>query len=643
MHLNGRLRAVALCLWALGAALGLTLATSAPISAHAQLVSSSPGAGEVVATSPAEVRLVFSEPVDPAYTAIDLLDGQGKLLATGVGKPDPQDGRQFVASLPELADGAYTISWHAISAADGHSTDGFIAFAVGDGTPPPASNGAGAGAGHSHSVTLTLLESAGRSIGILGFMAALGLAIFGWIVRSTGSVVPRRIVEVQTLAMLAAAAGVLLLAYAVAAGAGGQGLDLLQYLTAVHSGQLLLFRLEVACLGFLIGLVLILMDRPVLAVGFVTGIAGIVLNAGASHASAFASLTPMLAQIVHVGAASAWIGGLLGFAVLFLLHARPAPPMAAVVRRFSAVGLVAVALITLTGAYSDWIQTRDPLSLGTQYQVVLAAKIVLFLAAIGIGAVNYLRAADEPVEPAAAASRLTAPAGDQAPSSASSLVGRMLQRIDFRRRVLLEAGLAIAIVVASGLLSSGSPPGSLQPVGIQPALSSASAQLTASLALLPGRAGPNQIIVSGVSVPQGDALTLILQRLDQSSGASRFPITLDTAGSGVASGVTLPDGSRWDATVAIENPDGTEAARARFVYGVDVDGLTEGEAVPPIDPAVLIALILLVGAVLGLTFGLAGGALPRTDPRWSRLALVSGSGVAGVLGAGMLFLGGSVR
>ena len=168
--------------------------------------------------------------------------------------------------------------------------------------------------------------------------------------------------------------------------------------------------------------------------------------------------------------------------------------------------------------------------------MVLAAKIALFLAAIGIGAVNFLRAADEPLELAAAASPSTAGEGGLASATADSLLGRTLRRFDFRRRVLLEAGLAIAVVVASGLLSSGSPPGSLQPVAIEPALSSASSQLVANLALLPGRAGPNQIIVSGVSVPAGDALTLILQRLDQAGGrrASRSSLTPRDAGWPVA-------------------------------------------------------------------------------------------------------------
>ena len=47
------------------------------VSAHAQLVSSSPGAGDVVPTSPTEIRLVFSEPLEPERLT-ELLDEQSR-------------------------------------------------------------------------------------------------------------------------------------------------------------------------------------------------------------------------------------------------------------------------------------------------------------------------------------------------------------------------------------------------------------------------------------------------------------------------------------------------------------------------------------------------------------------------------------
>ncbi|MEA2623294.1 MAG: copper transport protein [Chloroflexota bacterium] len=618
-HGSPRLGALAVAGSALAAALVLTLGGASPVAAHAQLVSSSPGAGEQLSVSPTEIRLVFSEPVEAAYTSLDLLDGQGRALAAGVGSPDPADGRQLVAGIPQpLPDGAYTISWRAVSAADGHATQGFLTFAVGGGPLPPGSaSGGSATSGDvhgGHGVTTAVLESVGRSLGILGFMAAAGLAVFGWIVRSGGTPTPLRLPEGQAVGLLAAAVGALLLAVTAASTASSAGSsDLIQYLASGRNGQLLLLRFGLAVGGFLAVLSFTLRDRPNLWLGFAAGLAGIVLTAAAGHAAAFASPVPLLNQVVHVGAASVWMGGLLGFGILLVAGPRPAS-LERLVPRFSAVALVSIALVALTGAYADWIETRDPISVASPYQLVLLGKIGLFVAALAVGAVNYLRGG-----------------------------GALGGPFGFKRRILAEAALAIAVVGASGLLASGSPPGGVRPVGVQPAVSSAGQELGATLAILPGHAGPNQLIVDGVTVPETDTLVLILQRLDQDLGTTRIPLRVGAAGNAVASGVPLPDGSRWDASLAVVEPSGAEAGRSRFVFGIGANGLTEGEQVPPVDPTIAVAGVLLLGAVLSLSFGLAGGTLPRTDRRWSRIGLVSGGGVAAVLGVAMLIGGGAIR
>jgi hypothetical protein len=289
------------------------------------------------------------------------------------------------------------------------------------------------------------------------------------------------------------------------------------------------------------------------------------------------------------------------------------PDLRDVVPRFSAAALVSVALIAATGAYLDWVQTGNPLSVGTQYQAVLAIKIVLFLTALAVGAVNYLRGA------------------------------RVVEgRGGFRARVLIEAALAGSVIAASGVLASGIPPSGLLPVQIAPATTSATTMLDAGLAMSPGRAGPNQFTVTTPAPPANDQLVLILQRLDQDIGTTLIPLQRASDGSWIATGVPLVSDSRWDATVALDAADGSEVSRARFVFGVGTDALTEGESAPIIDPGVLLGAVLLLGAILGVVFALAGGKLPRTDPRASRLALFVGSAAAVVLGLALLW-GGVVR
>src|SRR5436190_264076 len=105
------------------------------VSAHSQLVSSSPGAGEVLPSPPTEFRLVFSEPLEPRYSSLDLLDPVGKTLLLQIGSVDAADDHVLVAPAPAgIANGSYTINWRAVSASDGHATNGFITFGIGAGS-----------------------------------------------------------------------------------------------------------------------------------------------------------------------------------------------------------------------------------------------------------------------------------------------------------------------------------------------------------------------------------------------------------------------------------------------------------------------------------------------------------------------------
>ena len=94
-------------------------ATAGPgsvVSAHAQLVSSSPGAGEALdaGDAPAELRLVFSEPLEAAYSSLDLADASGTLLLEGAGhagsgrparagRAGPGDARRQLSRSPGAA------------------------------------------------------------------------------------------------------------------------------------------------------------------------------------------------------------------------------------------------------------------------------------------------------------------------------------------------------------------------------------------------------------------------------------------------------------------------------------------------------------------------------------------------------------
>ncbi|MFN8373435.1 MAG: copper resistance protein CopC [Anaerolineae bacterium] len=110
----------------------LLLNTALPASAHANLARSEPAANTVLAEAPAEIRLWFTEPLEPNFSRIRLQDAGGAPVDTAASQIDTTDSTQMFLSLDDLPDGLYTVVWQVVSAADGHPTNGNFAFAVGD-------------------------------------------------------------------------------------------------------------------------------------------------------------------------------------------------------------------------------------------------------------------------------------------------------------------------------------------------------------------------------------------------------------------------------------------------------------------------------------------------------------------------------
>ena len=98
--------------------------------AHAFLDRAVPPIGGAVPASPKEIRLTFSEGVEPGFSAIELATSEGRTIATGPALRDPGDDKQLVLAVPPLAPGRYRVSWHVVSV-DTHRTEGDFTFTVG--------------------------------------------------------------------------------------------------------------------------------------------------------------------------------------------------------------------------------------------------------------------------------------------------------------------------------------------------------------------------------------------------------------------------------------------------------------------------------------------------------------------------------
>jgi putative copper resistance protein D len=144
------------------------------------------------------------------------------------------------------------------------------------------------------------------------------------------------------------------------------------------------------------------------------------------------------ADVVHLLVAGLWPTGLLPFLLSYRIVRQGEGPAdwestAALVRRFSALSLGSVALLTLTGLVNAWYLVGSFANLVEQpYGRWLMLKLALFVVAIAFGAVNLLR-----LKPRL--TRATLQANDRQAAS------RQLQ-VNVRMELLL--GTAVIVVVA---------------------------------------------------------------------------------------------------------------------------------------------------------------------------------------------------
>jgi copper resistance protein C len=102
---------------------------AAPAAAHAFLDHALPAVGSTVHESPRSVRLWFTEPIEPAFSRVSVLDAAGKSVDAGDSHVDSSEPSILAASLPVLAPGTYRVKWRVVSV-DTHVTEGDFTFDI---------------------------------------------------------------------------------------------------------------------------------------------------------------------------------------------------------------------------------------------------------------------------------------------------------------------------------------------------------------------------------------------------------------------------------------------------------------------------------------------------------------------------------
>ena len=105
------------------------LAAVTGVGGHAVLERAEPRNGSKVRVVPPAVILIFTERLEPAYSAVRVHDDAGRSVDAGDSRVDRANPTTLRVSLTPLPSGTYTARWRVLSV-DSHISEGTITFHV---------------------------------------------------------------------------------------------------------------------------------------------------------------------------------------------------------------------------------------------------------------------------------------------------------------------------------------------------------------------------------------------------------------------------------------------------------------------------------------------------------------------------------
>lgn len=529
-------RALAI-LAAAAAAFAWLVAGAAGVGAHAVLRDSIPKGGAILDAPPTEVVIDFSEPPDLGLSEITIVDTEGRAIETGDLERAPGKGNRVRVSLPQIGEGAYTVTWRALSRVDGHLTAGAFSFGVGvePAAVPVQERGAAAGVESPRPSPLSVIGRWGFYWGtalLLGGGVALLLVFRAW-VRGAGIL--------AALAWLLAAAGLIGMFFAERASVDVSVGTLL----SSDRGTILIARaVALAVAGAATVYVAVRRSRVAAVLLLVTASVAMAVHAFAGHAGGATSWRWLKvgAQWVHIASVAVWVGGLVW--LLVGNWGRETEERAGTVSRFSFIAGFALAGVAATGAARavqevGWAPSR---LFETGFGLTVVAKTALFGALVAIGAYNRYR-----VVPAI--------------SSGAPKLGLL------RRTVSGEITLATGVFGITGIMAGLVPPAQIATVAeaapahrehVQVSGADFARTVRVRLRAMPGMPGPNIFEVrmedfdSGEPLPARNVRLRFSIRERPDIGASELPLASADPGLWRGEGTNLSIGGTWRVGVLIE-------------------------------------------------------------------------------------------
>ncbi len=97
--------------------------------AHAFLDHAEPKVGSTATFAPTEIKVWFTQELEPAFSSLEVADAQGKQVDKKDTKLDEKTKLLLTVSVPPLPPGTYTVAWHVVSV-DTHKTQGHFEFTI---------------------------------------------------------------------------------------------------------------------------------------------------------------------------------------------------------------------------------------------------------------------------------------------------------------------------------------------------------------------------------------------------------------------------------------------------------------------------------------------------------------------------------
>jgi len=599
------------------------VAAPRPVAAHAFLDESDPAANAILPNAPTTATLRFTEPLERSYSQAALHDETGAVVEGVSSRFDEGDAYVLLVDLPpNLPNGTYSVLWQTLSAADGHTAQGYVPFTVGtaaDVAPvaPPVAPAATSG-------PPLWLQAVGRWLSLLGVAAFVAVwPVWLFVLRPAiapawqlGPGLTRR-VRAFTVGAVAVAVGGSVLALVVQAltvGGGGDGIAAVRAtLAETRFGDLWLLR---------VGLILVY-AAALLAVAWWwpwrrRGVALFTLLLGAllplpfsllSHAAAQpeGAATAVAADALHLLAAAVWGGGLLVLVAALAPTLRDLTPagrrvvLSRAIPRFSLLALIAWGVMALTGFYAGWLQVGNLTALReTAYGQSLTIKLALMVPLLALAAFNLL----------VVTRRLRTAAADPAVDAWSWR---------FTTAIAAEATLVVLVFFVVGRLTAQAP--------AREALAQESGRVVvafqddgqiATLSLTPGGVGPNHYRLelgsghdhgAGPGAPPVEAVLRVeLDSPEAETGQKEIRLTQAAGGAFEGHGSEFSIAGNWEIE-AIVRQEGQRDWRATATQPITADGAAAELPGPPprFGENGVVGLLLLVAGIAGVVFALQGG------------------------------------